>query len=63
MNAGTSWFGPLICPYGRVTGVPDTTTDDARPLYPMGMCNQFGGNAFSAPRNIVPTLVAWFLLE
>ena len=29
---GASNSGDFNCPQGRRTGVPDTTTDDARPL-------------------------------
>ncbi len=55
---GKSSSGDFNCPQGRVTGVPETTIDEARPLYPIGIDNQFGGNAFSGPRNMVPTLNA-----
>ncbi len=58
---GSSSFGPLSWPQGLRTGVPETTTEDARPLYPMGIESQLTGSAFSGPRNIVPTFIAWFL--
>jgi hypothetical protein len=32
-----------------MTGVPDTTTDEARPWYPTGRCSQFGCSALSLP--------------
>ena len=31
--------GNRDCPFGLLTGVPLTTTDDARPWYPTGKCN------------------------
>ena len=55
---GLSAFGGLVWPFGRRTGVPLTTTELARPLYPIGKCSQFGSSAFFGSRNIMPTLVA-----
>ena len=55
---GRSSPGSLICPFGRRTGVPLTITDDARPLYPIGISDQFGSSAFFGSRNIEPTFVA-----
>ena len=47
-----------VCPLGRTTGVPLTTTDDARPWYPTGRWSQLGMSALSGPRNMTPTFVA-----
>src|SRR4029077_8684578 len=55
---GSSAFGGFNCPHGRRTLVPETTTVDARPLYPIGICSQFGCSALSLPPHMTPNLVA-----
>ena len=37
-TGGAAVLSSIICPFGRRIGVPDTTTDEARPWYPTGRC-------------------------
>ena len=55
---GSSAFGGFNWPRGRRTLDPLTTTVDVRPLYPIGICSQFGSSGLDLSRNMVPTLVA-----
>jgi hypothetical protein len=65
-SKSSRWLGPNTgpasprrWPFGRVTGVPETTTVPERPWYPMGMCFQLGVSGSPPGRNSRPTLVAW----
>ena len=51
--------GSRNCPDGRTTGVPDTATVPARPVYPIGRCLQLGVNGGEPGRKIRPTFSAW----
>ena len=58
-NLGGSVSTGRVCPFGRRTGVPEITTEEARPWYPTGRYFQLGIRAFSLLRNMVPTFLAW----
>ena len=59
-KTGTGSVGPLRCPHGRTTSVPDTTTVPARPWYPTGRCFQLGINGSGlSGRNSRPRFEAW----
>ena len=60
--AGTASPDATI-PIGRCTGVPDTTTEPARPWYATGMRRQFGINGSLSGRRICPRFVAWWIDE
>lgn len=53
----------FTCPLGLLKSVPLTTTEDALPWYPMGICSQFSFKAFCGPLMIEPTLNACALDE
>src|SRR6185437_3275426 len=54
-NDGCCASGRFVWPFGRRTGVPDTTIELARPLYAIGTYSQFGSSACVGSRNIEPT--------
>ena len=58
-KVGAASDGAFRWPFGRTTGVPETTTVPARPWYPIGIHFQFGVSAAWSGRNIWPMFEAW----